>query len=462
MSKLGVFPFHWSVDALVSHGDEVAYELAKNASSSLAPIKILLGRCLLALEELEVHKNFGMSSVIHLAMSALGHSRKEALTARRVARELQRLPLLTREAEKGRVPWSKLREVVSVATPETEELWLKLCQELPTGKIQKLVALTPKGGIPGQLPAGKGPHGPEYRCRFSPELVVQIERLMQQRSQVQGRPLSFAEMVEQLVIEALAGKPYDEAEEKMKVEAQREFAAEQLAQEPLVRQAQDLARELGLVEEHTENEGGCGCSNCDSPEWSHAGTRDQEANLKEELLELALGGPITSQDQAEAVGPGEQNAPFPLLSLQNRSQQEPTDSQSANLSPWGPTSTRSSRDFGVAHELISRSIAKLRFNPKNRVPTEAQRKAVLRRDRYCCSTPSCPSRMWLELHHIRWYSRGGETLPQHLSHANLDTGAMLLAGHPECYPRKRSGWPLFFRTELSLWSHVQIHQISDL
>ncbi len=129
---------------MVTHGGEAAYELAKTASDSLTPIKVLLGRCLLALEELEVHKNFGMSSAIHFAMSALGHSRKEALTARRVSRELQRLPRLTRAAEHGKVPWSKLREVVSVATPETEELWLKLCQELPTGKVQKLMALTPK------------------------------------------------------------------------------------------------------------------------------------------------------------------------------------------------------------------------------------------------------------------------------------------------------------------------------
>ncbi len=70
---------------MVTHGGEAAYELAKTASGSLTPIKVLLGRCLLVLEELEIHKNFGMSSVIHFAMSALGHSRKEALTAQRVA-----------------------------------------------------------------------------------------------------------------------------------------------------------------------------------------------------------------------------------------------------------------------------------------------------------------------------------------------------------------------------------------
>ncbi len=44
----------------------------------------------------------------------------------------------------------------------------------------------------------------------------------------------------------LAGKPYDEAEENMKVEAQDEFAAEQLAQDPLIRKVQDVAQRLGL------------------------------------------------------------------------------------------------------------------------------------------------------------------------------------------------------------------------
>ncbi len=237
---------------------------------------------------------------------------------------------------------------------------------------------------------------------------------MQQRSQLQGRPLSFAELVEQLVTEVLIGKPFDEAEEKMKVEAQREFAAEQLAQEPLVSQAQEVARRLGLVTDHTENESGCAVSKCESREWSHAGTRDQQIDLKANLLELALGGPIPSQD------PGEQNGRSPLLLQQNLSPLGPTDSQNATPSPPGPlnsqTQPRPRRDQPprvfrartvprIAAWLTSSSAApspSSASTPRTASPTEAERKAVLRRDRFYCSTPSCSNHLWLKLHHIRW------------------------------------------------------------
>jgi hypothetical protein len=54
--------------------------------------------------------------------------------------------------------------------------------------------------------------------------------------------------VEQLFSEALVDKPYDEAEEKLREDARRELWAAQLAREPLVRQAREVAEELGLLE----------------------------------------------------------------------------------------------------------------------------------------------------------------------------------------------------------------------
>jgi hypothetical protein len=43
-----------------------------------------------------------------------------------------------------------------------------------------------------------------------------------------------------------------------------------------------------------------------------------------------------------------------------------------------------------APALLNEVMARLRFNPDARVPTKAQRKALLRRDRYRCRTPGCP------------------------------------------------------------------------
>ena len=306
---------------------------------------------------------FAMSSVIAFARAALGLSQKEAYTYRRVARELQALPLLTQAAEKGEVSWSKLREVVSVAIAETEELWLKLCGEFTCGQVQTLVSLTPYGGVPGDLPKEKTSHGSEYRCRFSPELVVIIERVLQQRSQKEGRALSFAEAVELLFTEALLGKPFDEAQEKLRVDQHREHLSEQLSQHSLVTQAQKI------VQEFHENEALEICS--------HVGT-----------------GETTGEERL--LGDNAPDAWLHVGTAESTARNSDTNSSSH-------TADCCSSDV-CTHNLLEQALGHLRFNPDNRLPTAAQRKALLRRDRYRCQTPGCPHHRWLHLHHITWHS----------------------------------------------------------
>jgi hypothetical protein len=79
------------------------------------------------------------------------------------------------------------------------------------------------------------------------------------------------------------------------------------------------------------------------------------------------------------------------------------------------------------HELL---LSHLRFNPEQRRLTAAQRKALLRRDRYCCRTPGCPNHLWLHIHHVKWYSHDGKTLPENLitlctgCHRNVHEGRL--------------------------------------
>ena len=77
-------------------------------------------------------------------------------------------------------------------------------------------------------------------------------------------------------------------------------------------------------------------------------------------------------------------------------------------------------------------MAHLRFNPNSRFPTKAQRKALLRRDSYCCRTPGCTNHLFLEIHHIKRYSQGGKTLPELLvtlcprCHKNTEEGKLFI------------------------------------
>jgi 5-methylcytosine-specific restriction endonuclease McrA len=77
---------------------------------------------------------------------------------------------------------------------------------------------------------------------------------------------------------------------------------------------------------------------------------------------------------------------------------------------------------------------RLLFNRRARRATAAQRREVLRRDGYCCRTPGCPHRMWLELHHTVYFSRCGDTVRANLvtlcsrCHRNVHRGFLKITG----------------------------------
>ena len=63
---------------------------------------------------------------------------------RRVARLLLELPELSLTAENGAIAWSKLREIVRKASPETELFWLRLAGVMSYKEIEVLVRRTPR------------------------------------------------------------------------------------------------------------------------------------------------------------------------------------------------------------------------------------------------------------------------------------------------------------------------------
>lgn len=75
-----------------------------------------------------------------------------------------------------------------------------------------------------------------------------------------------------------------------------------------------------------------------------------------------------------------------------------------------------------------------RFNPEARYTTPAQTRELQRRDGYRCSTPGCPHHLYLQTHHIHYYSHGGKTVPVNLetlcsaSHRNVHEGWLGNAG----------------------------------
>jgi len=114
-----------------------------------------------------------------------------------------------------------------------------------------------------------------------------------------------------------------------------------------------------------------------------------------------------------------------------------------------------------APALLNELLAHLKFNPDSRFPTKAQRKALLRRDKYCCRTPGCTNHLFLEIHHIKRYSQGGKTLPQFLvtlcsrCHKNTEEGKLYirLSGTGQLIFTDQNGKDLerTFRLERAIW-----------
>lgn len=80
------------------------------------------------------------------------------------------------------------------------------------------------------------------------------------------------------------------------------------------------------------------------------------------------------------------------------------------------------------------SNTRLEFNAESRNLTSGQRTEILRRDGYRCSTPDCPHNLWLQVHHIVFYCRGGATVPDNLAlccsrcHRNIHDGYLRVKG----------------------------------
>ena len=124
-------PHQLTTTQLLALGSHAVDQLARSALGTLTSYRLLLGRCLLAIERSQSYLEFGCSSAVHYAVSQLGLSAQNARATLRVTRQLEDLPLLTLAAEEGWLPWSKLREVARVATPETESHWQVLHRALP-------------------------------------------------------------------------------------------------------------------------------------------------------------------------------------------------------------------------------------------------------------------------------------------------------------------------------------------
>lgn len=379
MDSPRVNPVFWSCEDLVRYGQDVVLEMARKATGTATSYQVLLGRCLLAINQERWYESVGCSSAIHFATNQLGYGQKEALRIYRVALELKWLPRLSRAAENGTIQWGKLREIVSKASAETESLWLELAKKMSCNEIQELVARTEKGEWPKLGPdGGTALEITEIRCRFEPNTMEILEHVTRKLSEEARRPLSTSEVIAHLCAERLAkGLPDEKLYEKVEKSVKLRRAHRRKRDEFLIQQARALAAELGLQEPGVEMPEGDGPTQGGSTESGEAET-----------------GP---SEMSNEVGPtrGEACSARVIAARYARIQ--------LGACPGMP-------ELQLVQSLARPPLnPRLKFNPKARTPTPAQRAELLRRDGYRCCVPGCCHRLWLEAHHLIEFCTGGQT-----------------------------------------------------
>ena len=454
LRPLSIDPKRFRLAELISMGERVRHQLALRAVGTLTSSRLTLGRCLLAIQETGDFKKFGCSSSTHYAVAKLGMEKWEANEFKRVARALVLLPELSLAAEEGRIAWGKLREIVRVAVEETEEYWLQLAGRYNDKQIQALVSKTPPGAVPGEVDLEETAYRSYFHCPFDPETSVLYDAAKRAFSLKQDKAMTHAEFMKELLTSYQANHPLDE-ESKAKVleEADKDLQAERARLIPVVAEARETAVEMGLIE-----------ADDDVPECFELDPRRVQSGHANELLAQALGvefneGLIANLNP-HRVG-SKDTAAFLTEALGERGDEK-------IISPTNPHRVGSERAaelladaLGIAsidEELLAQldpvrvridpvknpwASTRVRFTINARSTTKAQSREILRRDCWCCSTPGCCNRIWLHIHHLESYSKGGKTEPGNLiglcsaCHKNTHDGLLKIE-------RQSDGRLLFF------------------
>ena len=93
----------YTITELEALGAKPLVKLTRHTADKLAVNRLLLGRCLVAIDSTSAYERIGCNGSIHYA-TLLGVERREALDARRVASRLEDLPLLRAAADGADAP----------------------------------------------------------------------------------------------------------------------------------------------------------------------------------------------------------------------------------------------------------------------------------------------------------------------------------------------------------------------
>ena len=97
---------------------------------------------------LRLWKEFGDASLVDYMVRELGYTPRAAEERLRVANALPQLPMIEKALQTGELNFSKAKEIVRVATPETEQVWIDNAQDKNVREVERAVSGHAKGDLP--------------------------------------------------------------------------------------------------------------------------------------------------------------------------------------------------------------------------------------------------------------------------------------------------------------------------
>jgi len=286
-----------------------------------------------------------------------------------------------------------------------------LAKELDCDQIQKLVSQTPKGGVPGDVFEESEQPTSELRCKLSEEVLAMLDHARRLHSVEQGEAVTTAQVLEFALVSYISNLPLDQDSlEKVRQEMDKDLQAERAREIPLVAAAREAAVEMGLLVDP------------DADETTHPG-QNQPAEDCAEVLAQALGTEPSLevvQETEEALAQSTHPGVFDTTGLE----------LSKVVGPAELEALQHHRPPAIPNKRIC-------FNPMNRHTTKAQKRELLRRDGWACSTPGCCHKLYLHLHHLVPHSQNGPTIDRNLvglcssCHRNVHDGSLRIFLRPD-------------------------------
>ena len=167
-------------------------------------------------EHVRLWRHLGHVSMIEYLEHVFGYSPRQAEERLRVARKLAVLPELTEALEEGELPFTAVRELSRIATPQTERAWRTSARGKNLRQIEELVAEHEEGDLPGD------PRKPELRPRvvrfeLRPEVFALLRQTRKALEEERGERLDDSTLIAALCDAACAAGEPDAGRAKFQI-----------------------------------------------------------------------------------------------------------------------------------------------------------------------------------------------------------------------------------------------------